>query len=57
VRKHGRPAERRHSLQIEVKRTLYMDEQSLVPNAGYATLERNLQRLLAAIRTHVLTPR
>ena len=36
VRKHGRPAERRHSLQIEIKRTLYMDEETLVPNAGYA---------------------
>ena len=35
VRKHGRPAEQRHSLQIEIKRTLYMDEQTLQPNAGY----------------------
>ena len=26
VRKHGRPAENRHSLQVEIKRTLYMDE-------------------------------
>ena len=38
VRKHGRPAESRHSLQIEFKRTLYMDEQTLEPNAGYARL-------------------
>ena len=50
VRRHGRPAERRHSLQIEIKRTLYMDEHTLVPNAGYATLERDLERLLVAIR-------
>jgi len=42
VRKHGRPAERRHSLQIELKRTLYMDEATLAPNAGYAKLERDL---------------
>ena len=26
VRRHGRPAENRHSLQIEINRTLYMDE-------------------------------
>jgi N-formylglutamate deformylase len=57
VRRHGRPAERRHSLQIEVKRTLYMDERTLAPNDGYARLERNLERLLAAIRAHVLAQR
>ena len=44
VRKHGRPAERRHSLQIEIKRTLYMDEATLEPNAGYARLERDSTR-------------
>lgn len=53
VRRHGRPAERRHSLQVEVKRTLYMDEASLVPNAGYARLEADLARLVAAVGTHV----
>ena len=50
VRKHGRPAENRHSLQIELKRTLYMDEDTLVPNEGYARLARDLgelSRLLA----------
>ena len=49
VRRHGRPAERRHSLQIELKRTLYMDEDSLEPNAGYARLERDLARLMAVL--------
>jgi N-formylglutamate amidohydrolase len=53
VRKHGRPRERRHSLQIEIKRTLYMDEVTLVPNAGYARLEADLRRLAAAIAGHV----
>ncbi len=53
VRRHGRPAERRHSLQVEVKRTLYMDEATLVPNAGYARLEADLARLVAAVGTHV----
>ncbi|MBK6336774.1 MAG: N-formylglutamate amidohydrolase [Betaproteobacteria bacterium] len=53
VRRHGRPAERRHSLQVEVKRTLYMDEASLLPNAGYARLEADLARLLAALQRHI----
>jgi N-formylglutamate deformylase len=47
VRVHGRPAEGRHSLQIEINRRLYMDEVSLAPNAGYATLERNLHAFAA----------
>jgi N-formylglutamate deformylase len=53
VRKHGRPAERRHSLQIEIKRSLYMDEDSLAPNAGYDLLERNLGRMIAGIRDYI----
>ena len=55
VRKHGRPAESRHSLQIEIKRTLYMDEASLVPGAGYAALERDLAAMLAALRDYIRT--
>jgi N-formylglutamate amidohydrolase len=53
VRKHGRPAEKRHSLQIEVNRRLYMDEITLVPNDGYAALERDLERLLAEVASFV----
>ena len=53
VRKHGRPAEQRHSLQIEIKRTLYMDEETLEPSAGYAALERDLNRLSRAIASYV----
>jgi N-formylglutamate deformylase len=53
VRKHGRPAERRHSLQLEIKRTLYMDEQTFEPNAGFLRLEADLARLTATIATHI----
>ena len=53
VRKHGDPAAGRHSLQIEIKRTLYMDERSLAPNAGYERLERTLTALTRAISGHV----
>ena len=49
VRKHGRPAEHRHSLQVEIKRTLYMNETTLAPGDGYGRVERDLARLAAAI--------
>ena len=49
VRVHGRPAQRRHSLQVELKRSLYMDEDTLVPNAGYARLRDDLGRLAAIL--------
>lgn len=52
VRRHGHPAERRHSLQIELKRTLYMDEHTLEPNAGYARLERHLAEVAAELAAY-----
>jgi N-formylglutamate deformylase len=49
VRLHGRPRERRHSLQIEVNRKLYMDEVTLERSRGFAALHANLTRLLDAL--------
>ena len=54
VRKFGRPQERRHSLQIEVNRRLYMNEETLEKHDGFATLRRNLDRLLDALRGFVV---
>ncbi len=53
VRRHGRPAENRHSLQVEINRRLYMDEETLAPNAGYAKLEADLEQLLVALAAFV----
>jgi N-formylglutamate deformylase len=53
VRRHGRPAARRHSLQIELNRRLYMDEGTLEPNARYPDLEADLERLIAAVSAYV----
>jgi N-formylglutamate deformylase len=53
VRRHGRPHERRHSVQIEIKRSLYMHEKTLVPNNGYGKLQRDLQKLAASLATYV----
>ncbi len=53
VRRHGRPGENRHSLQLEVKRTLYMDESTLEPTAGFLRLEADLSRLTATLAGHL----
>ena len=57
VRRYGVPAAGRHSLQIEINRRLYMDEETLIPNAGYARLEADLDRLAAAIAAFVRSRR
>jgi len=41
----GRPAENRHSLQIEVNRKLYMDEKSYEKSQGFDALQRSLDLL------------
>jgi N-formylglutamate deformylase len=46
VRRHGEPAAHRHSVQIEVNRKLYMDENTLELNAGCEQLKGNLRKLL-----------
>ncbi|TWO73445.1 N-formylglutamate amidohydrolase [Caenimonas sedimenti] len=45
VRRHGHPAARRHSIQLEVNRKLYMDEETLVLHAGSERLQRHLREL------------
>jgi N-formylglutamate deformylase len=46
VRKLGAPKERRHSLQIDINRRLFMDEQSLEPTAGLLDVQRDMAYLL-----------
>jgi N-formylglutamate amidohydrolase len=53
VRRHGRPTERRHSLQIEVNRKLYMDEGTLERTPGFAALQADLARLAEALADYV----
>lgn len=45
----GRPAERRHSLQIEIRRPIYMDEATRAPNDGFLPLQRHLQGVLSEL--------
>lgn len=53
VLRHGDPARGVHSLQIEINRGLYIDEETLAPHAGFAALEESLTRLAGAIRAFV----
>ena len=49
VRAYSDPAEHKHSLQIEVNRKLYMDEDSRERNAGFDKLQADFTRLIKAI--------
>jgi N-formylglutamate deformylase len=46
VRRYGRPAADRHSIQVEVNRKLYMDEGTLALNAGFEKLHGHLRQLV-----------
>ncbi|HWB47620.1 MAG TPA: N-formylglutamate amidohydrolase [Stellaceae bacterium] len=53
VRRMGRPFERRHSLQIEIDRALYMDQRTLEKNGGFDPLKADLARLVEELRDFV----
>ncbi len=53
VRRQGRPADRRHSLQIEVDRSLYMDQKTLEKLPGFDRLQADLAALVAAVAEFV----
>lgn len=46
VRRYGDPRSHRHSIQVEVNRRLYMDEESLRPHDGFGTLRGHLHALV-----------
>ena len=47
MRRYGHPADNRHSIQIEINRKIYMDEQTLeLDQAGYLRLTKDLQALV-----------
>lgn len=49
----GRPAERRHSLQIELHRGLYMDERTRERTAGFSALQAALTEVAGDIAAYV----
>lgn len=49
----GQPQRRRHSLQIEIRRPLYMNEATRERNDGFARVQRDLTALLHTLAAHV----
>lgn len=45
TREYGKPEDNRHALQLEFNRALYMDEKTLEPNEGFASLQMLLTGL------------
>ena len=46
VRRYGAPQQQRHSIQLEINRKLYMNEETLALNQGFAPLKTSLQSLV-----------
>lgn len=49
VRRHADPAHQRHSVQLEINRRLYMDEQTLALSGGFGALQASLRSLVALL--------
>jgi N-formylglutamate deformylase len=49
VRRHSDPAQHRHSIQLEINRKLYMDEQTLEIADGFEPLRTSLRSLVARL--------
>ena len=49
VRRYGQPARQRHSIQLEINRKLYMEEDTLAITDGFAALQATLQSLVALL--------
>jgi len=46
---YGRPARNRHALQIEIDRSLYMDERIVLPNSNFAEFQILMRSILAEL--------
>jgi len=55
TRHYGQPRDGRHALQIEINRSLYMDERSMALRPHFATLSIHITRLMAVLREHMRT--
>ncbi|MED5618404.1 N-formylglutamate amidohydrolase [Ideonella sp. BN130291] len=53
VRTSGDPSRHCHAVQIEVKKSLYMDAAAYQRNAGFARVQRAIERLLGDLANHV----
>jgi N-formylglutamate deformylase len=53
LRSFGRPALGRHSLQVEIKRSLYLDEKTREPKRQFHELRKRIQLVLQAVAAYV----
>jgi N-formylglutamate deformylase len=53
VRAWADPATGRHSLQIEINRELYMDEDGLERNGGFDMLQMHITQLIGDVAAYV----
>ncbi|HNB27673.1 MAG TPA: N-formylglutamate amidohydrolase [Alphaproteobacteria bacterium] len=53
VTRFGRPDDSRHSLQIEINRALYMDEDRIEKRPDFVAFKADVERLIAAVADHV----
>ena len=54
IQRHGDPENNIHSVQLEVKRMHYMDENTRTPNAGYQDIKTVLDDLAEAVAEYAL---
>ena len=50
VKRQGRPAGNRHSLQIEVDRALYMDQKTLEKTRGFGRLQADITFMIESLK-------
>lgn len=53
IERIGQPARNRHSLQVEIRRPLYMDEVTRERNAGFAQVQRHLGEVALVLAAYV----
>jgi N-formylglutamate deformylase len=53
VRAYSNPGAGRHSLQVEINKRLYMDEATRTKGPRFVDVQRDLRRMLEAIRGHI----
>ncbi len=52
VRAYSDPSENKHSLQVEINRKLYMDEQTRAPNENFNLFKQDITRLIEEIAAY-----
>ena len=49
TQQYGRPSRRQHALQLEIDRSLYMDERTITPRADFATFQQIIATVVAQL--------